>query len=320
MVLYVQETGAIIQRRGGGLEVRKQGALLYRVPLVGLDRLVVIGVVQVTTQALYALSAQGIDVVYLSANGRMRCTVYAQKTDNVFLRMAQYQRAMDAAYRLAFAKALVQAKMTTQIKQIRAQRLDDAYDWQAAIERIAQLGASVSQCDTIDGLRGLEGSASRIYFECFGAGMKKLPFTGRSRRPAREPSNALLNLGYAFLSNECIALLDAGGLDCGLGFMHGVVYGRKSLALDIMEPFRAETVDRVVLRICNWGMIEEKDFVEDAQTGFRLTPEGFRTFVAQYEKHVMDGERPLRTALRDEVGKLRHALLEGSSFSPWEGD
>ena len=286
MIVYVQERGAVVQKRAEGIEVRKQGALLYRIPLIGLERLVVIGLVQVTTQALYAFSAQGINVVYLSANGRIKCTIASTKSDNVFLRLAQYQRVTDAAYRLQFAKAIVYAKVSSQLRMIRTQKWEGAFDWHSVCCDLETLRASVENRITVNELRGVEGTASRMYFTCFARRMTKLPFGGRSRKPAKDEANALLNLGYTLLTNECVSLLDACGFDCGLGFVHGVVYGRQSLALDIIEPFRVDTIDRLVMRLCNLGTMSAESFTTDPVIGYRLTPEGFRLFLDQYEKHM----------------------------------
>ena len=158
-------------------------------------------------------------------------------------------------------------------------------------------------------------SASRIYFYLFGLRMKRLTFSGRSRRPAKDPANALLNLSYAFLRNECAALLDAHGLDCGLGFLHGVRYGRESLALDVMEPFRPVVADYLVARLANLGMIKEEHFHPDAQTGFKLNEEGFRIFLDNYEKRMTEGEMPPREWIRKEIKSIRRAILEGLPYS-----
>ena len=144
--------------------------------------------------------------------------------------------------------------------------------------------------------------------------MKRLPFTVRSRRPAQDPANALLNLAYAFLHNECAAMLEANGLDCGLGFLHGVRYGRESFALDVMEPFRSDVADHMVARHANLSMIREEHFTPDAQTGFRLNPDGFRIFLEQYEKQMTEGEPNQRTWIRSEIEKIRRAILEGKPY------
>ena len=47
------------------------------------------------------------------------------------------------------------------------------------------------------------------------------------------------------------ALLEGAGLDPYLGFLHQVDYGRPSLALDLIEPFRHPVADRLVLKLVN---------------------------------------------------------------------
>jgi CRISPR-associated protein Cas1 len=214
MILYIQETGAMVRLRGESLEVRKQGALLYQVPLISVERLVIIGWTQVSTQALHSLAAWGVDVAYMRRNGLVSFTLHAAPADSIFLRLAQYQRYLDEAYRLDFSKALITAKIASQIQWITTQRGETAEeDWHESVEQMRALVASIANRSTLDELRGVEGSASRIYFHVFGMHMKHLSFSGRSRRPAQDQANALLNLGYAFLRNECASLLQNQGYE-----------------------------------------------------------------------------------------------------------
>lgn len=124
----------------------------------------------------------------------------------------------------------------------------------------------------------------------------------------------MLNLGYAFLRNECLALLEAQGLDVSLGFLHGVRYGRESLALDVMEPFRSPVVDHLVARLVNLGMIREEHFLSDSKIGFRLNPDGFRIFLEQYETQMTTNDSARRERLRTEIVSIRHAILEGTPY------
>ena len=324
MILYVQEQGAVLQRRGDNIEIRQKGDLLYRAPIIGISRVVVIGYIQVTTQAIHVLARQGIDVVYLTANQRNVCTMYSNKTDNVFLRLAQMQRFEDKAYRLQFAKQIADGKLMRQKEVICAHKWNSSFDWRNQINNIMELQSSLPKRETLEEVRGVEGSASRAYFACFAEMLTKLSFGGRTRRPAKDEVNALLNLGYTMLCNECTALLDACGLDSAIGFMHGVVYGRKSLALDFMEVFRADVVDRLVLRLVNWGMIGQADFKKDEKIGYRLNPEGFKTFITQYERHMEhkphNESQSLREVIKEETQRLRYAVLNGTLFQPWDGD
>ena len=174
MILYVQEQGSIVQRRGQSLEIRKAGSLVYQIPLIGLERLVIIGYIQVTTQALHALSGRGIDVVYLSRSGQVRFMLHTPKADNVFLRLAQYERYMDKPYALALAKNIVFAKLSSQMDMIRNHKWSDGFYWKGAIAEIQALQGSIIERKDLNALRGVEGSASRVYFRSLGSMLTKM--------------------------------------------------------------------------------------------------------------------------------------------------
>jgi CRISPR-associated protein Cas1 len=92
---------------------------------------------------------------------------------------------------------------------------------------------------TRDCLRGMEGSAGRAYFGCLSTLMpEKYRFQGRSKRPAQDPFNAVLNYGYGILYSRVEKACILAGLDPYAGFMHTDNYNKKSLVFDLIEPFR----------------------------------------------------------------------------------
>jgi CRISPR-associated protein Cas1 len=314
VIVYVQEPGCIVGKKNEGIEVRKQGELLYKIPLIGLERLVIIGYSQVTTQALTTLSAQGIDVVYLSRNGQVLFTLRTPTSDNVFLRLAQMKRFEDKPYCLHLAKQLVTAKLSSQIGFIKDHRWTGDFNWKSRTNTIDTLTHQLDTCQNPDELRGMEGSASRTYFECFGTMLTKMSFSGRSRRPANDQVNAMLNFGYTLLTNECAYTVETAGLDPAIGFLHGLTYGRQSLALDVVELFRVDIVDRLVVRLVNWGMLRDSDFISDAKIGYRFTEQGLRQFLSEYEKHMNEGEASHLKQIRNTCEKLKSALLNGTDW------
>jgi CRISPR-associated protein Cas1 len=85
-------------------------------------------------------------------------------------------------------------------------------------------------------------------------------FHGRSRRPPLDPVNAVLSYLYAISAHDCTSALESVGLDPSAGFLHRDRPGRRSLALDLMEEFRACLVDRFVLSLFNRKQLKKKDF------------------------------------------------------------
>jgi len=154
----------------------------------------------------------------------------------------------------------------------------------------------------LDGLLGLEGNAARLYFENFG-GMLKVgkeadvaaeadgspPFTfdfaNRNRRPPRDPVNSLLSLAYSLLAKDLAIVTQTVGFDPYLGYFHQPRFGRASLALDLMEPFRPLIADSAVLSAINTRMVTLADFVRTGNA-VALTADGRKKFFRAYEQRM----------------------------------
>lgn len=115
-----------------------------------------------------------------------------------------------------------------------------------------------------------------LYFSVFSHMLKSnVKFETRNRRPPKDPINVILSLGYTFLTKEVESVLALHSFEMYIGFLHGIRYGRKSLALDLVEEFRQPVVDRLVLRLFNKRILNEYDF-ETQEGRVLLLEEGFR--------------------------------------------
>jgi CRISPR-associated protein Cas1 len=125
--------------------------------------------------------------------------------------------------------------------------------------------------------------------------------------------------------NELAPLLEASGLDPALGMLHELDPNRPSLALDLMEPFRAPVADRFVLTSVNRAVFQPNDFSERDDHGSTiLKPAAMRTFFESYEHWMHEpvgagGDKPatFRLLLRREVENLCRALQGHADFAPY---
>src|SRR5205823_7861678 len=122
----------------------------------------------------------------------------------------------------------------------------------------------------------------------FGRVLKSAPdrdfdFQKRQRRPPPDPVNALLSFAYALLAKDCFSALATVGFDPYHGFFHAGRHGRPSLALDLMEEFRAVIADSVVLTLINNRVVEAGDFLRWREA-CQLTEGGRKKFFAAYEQ------------------------------------
>lgn len=90
--------------------------------------------------------------------------------------------------------------------------------------------------------------------------------------------NALLSFLYTLLASDCANALETVGLDSYVGFLHRDRPGRESLALDLMEEFRALIADRFALFLVNNQSLTGKHF-KKTETGAVLLNEAGRKIV-----------------------------------------
>ncbi len=115
--------------------------------------------------------------------------------------------------------------------------------------------------------------------------------------------------------------LEGIGLDPFIGFLHQIDYGRPSLALDVMEPFRHPVADRLVLRLSNKNMLQADDFEKrDGRSGIFLKPAAMIRFFEAYEKWMLlkTADRPcFRDLLKSSCERMAGCLRDGTPYKPF---
>lgn len=304
--LYVTETGVQVHKEGQRLLLKKGTEVLQDIPLIKVDRVVLMGKgASVTTPALYALAQRKVGVYFLNSIGRFMLRMEGDEHNHSRLRMAQARAADHQNLPLTIAKAIVIGKVTNQ--RVLVQRHSERAPWSR--DALAQMDAMRRQVDsarTLDELRGYEGLAARDYFHLMRQILRPpvdgstWGFNRRVYYPSTDPINALLSFGYTLLLNELIAACQISGLDPDIGFFHTVDYNKPSMALDLEEEFRPVIVDSIVLAAVNRPVFGLRDFQagkpakseeEDEETGEKprsiyLTEPARRRFIQMYEARV----------------------------------
>ncbi len=285
--LYVLEPGARLEKDYQRLLVVKHDEILMRVPIQRVTQVVLIGRVGVTTPALHALLGANVPLLLVNRSGTLKGRLLPPTGGNLPLRQAQYRRNDDERFCLELTRAIVAAKMHNQ--RTLALRLARRHEQMEAgglayLKEAIQQAQSASSPET---LRGIEGMAARRYFAVYRqAFAQDWQFAKRTRRPPKDPVNALLSLGYSFLTQNMMMALEAAGLDPYLGYFHAEKYNRPALALDLVEEFRTPVVDSLILPLLNHRMLKMKDFYGTAADGIFLTDRGMRIFLRKYSNKL----------------------------------
>ena len=265
--LYVTTQGVYLHREGETVVAEREQKVVMRLPIHTLQSLVCFGNVLVSPFLLGLCAERGIHVSFLTESGRPLASVDGGRSGNVLLRVAQMKAADDPTKCAEIARSMVVGKVlnarTVLQRRLRDHGADKASE--IAVVRLANVVQRLRGAETTDEIRGLEGEAAAHYFGAFNsllvAQVEDFRISDRNRRPPRDPMNALLSFLYVFLAHDCAGAVKSVGLDSQVGFLHALRPGRASLALDLMEEFRAFFADRLALSLVNRGQVRRKDFV-----------------------------------------------------------
>jgi CRISPR-associated protein Cas1 len=288
--LFVLSPGAYVSKDHRNLVVKVDREIRIRVPIHGLASVACFGHALMSPDAMGASAAAGVHVAFFSQTGRFIARVEGAGRGSLALRRAQLRATDSEDFACGVARSIVLGKIANS-RQVLLRRARESADpdasarLSAAADHLARSLPSLQGAGMLDEIRGYEGDAAARYFGAFSDCITAsgFEFTRRSRRPPRDPVNALLSFAYAILLNDCVSALAGVGLDPDAGFLHSDRPGRPSLALDLMEELRAAFADRLVLAVLNRGQLRLADFVTEPTGGVSLNETGRREFLASYQ-------------------------------------
>lgn len=307
--LYVDRKGVSVRVDASTLVFEEAGERVGCVPLLPLERVILRGDVTLHASVLGRLGELGVGVVVLSGRKAEPTLLLARPHNDARRRLQQWRLAQDDAARLRVARELLERKLQAQKRLLEERAESDLmhrYPLRSAASRIATGLASLAAAESLPALRGVEGAAAQAYF----GGLQSLfapslGFSGRNRRPPKDPVNAVLSLGYTLLHAEAVLQTYAAGLDPFVGFLHDLDFGRESLACDLVEPHRVG-VDRWVLRLFRERVLLPEHF-STVQGACLLGKAGRAHFYREWEP----AREGLRQALRLSCAGLVELIERG---------
>ena len=231
----------------------------------GLERLVLIGHTgYVTLEALAWLRAIGAALVQIGRDGEVLAHSVPYGYDGHPIRRAQ-ALAVTNGFDLAIARELIANKLDGQRRIL--VRLG------ADLREFDKLRASLDGADSIERVRVIEANAAALYFPAWRDVRIRFRERDLARIPARwlrcdsrasvltgapraatSPINSMRNYLFACAESEARLALLAQGCDPAMGVLHADQRNRDSLALDAMEPVRAD-MDAFLL-----DLLEDREF------------------------------------------------------------
>lgn len=308
--LYIIESGSYIRKDGDCLKIMRDKTVLDTIPAAGLQQLTLAGRASLSGAVLDFLIKNRIDTVFLTPNGRFRARLLLDESGHVALRQQQYLQLADSTFKLNLAGVIVKGKLENQARMLlRRASQYGIKQLQTVGIQIRALQHKLTLAENEDQVRGVEGYGARLYFSVFGLLLRGegFSFTGRNRRPPRDPVNALLSFVYTLFTNEVLNGIKRVGLDPYLGALHEIAPGRPSLACDLVEEWRIFG-ERLVLTLINRKVVKPEDFIynttgkENGERPVQMKPAVCRALISAYYRQL---EQPLLYPHTGQQTKLR---------------
>jgi CRISPR-associated protein Cas1 len=291
-VIHVLESTASVGKAGNQIKISYRDERPTKtLPISEVGQVVLHGFSQMSTQCLRMCAENEVGVHFITGGGRYVGGVN-YNSGAIQRKLRQYNALSDEETCLALAKRLVYCKTEMQRQVLMRFRRRESLTKSKLTEIVTQMTKMIrliNKAQDANSLLGIEGHTARLYFSGLPLILSaelppEMQFSGRNKRPPRDPINCLLSYGYSFLLKDVLNAILIVGLEPALGFYHQPRSSAPPLALDLMELFRVIMVDMPVLNSINrmqWDIAT--DFVIAGQQVW-LTDEGKRKLIAVYER------------------------------------
>lgn len=243
----------VLSLRNENVLITVDGATRDKIPVAKLIAIFIIGDFTVTSKLLQKITRTDVSVYFLKRSCETYASITAYAEGNYLLRQRQY--ALNDTTALEISRNIVANKLRNCLALLRGGNIVTI----AGKTRMAYKQAmtqKINSAKDLASLRGVEGVISKNYFAAYFA---QIRWYKRVPRGKVDENNILLDMGYNFLFHFTDAILRVYGFDTYKGIYHQLFFQRKSLACDMMEPFRC-IVDRALVKMHTLGQFDPKDF------------------------------------------------------------
>jgi len=329
MQLVINTFGAYLRKQGDCFLVKNEDKT-FEVSLRKVDSILITTGAFLSTDAIKAAVEHNIEIVFMDEFGDPYGRVWHAKLGSTTLIRRRQLEYAEEVRGLELAKDWIETKFDNQIEFLKklahtrpekeadilvyAQRLEDGREKLLALE-----GTIDEQRGTV---MGVEGAAGRTYFEALSFIMPdRYTFQGRSRQPAKDEFNCLLNYAYGVLYSMVEKACMIAGLDPYVGFLHTDNYNKKSFVFDLMEMFRY-LADQTVVYLFSGRKVKQEWF-KTIPGGMTLDKDGkaalLQALNETFETSIRYRNRNIkqRGIIQFECHRIANELLgEGEKCSP----
>lgn len=241
-----------------------------------VSRILITTSVLVTSDALKLAMENNIDVVFLEQSGKPFARVWHSKLGSITTIRRNQLKLIEIPLGTELVKSYIIQKIENQCETLNKLKLNRNDEKVLLIESaINEMNNHIEELKLYQNLpigimrgsiEGHEGHCAKVYFKLLGELIpEKYKFDGRSRNPAKDYFNCMLNYAYGILYSRVESACIIAGLDPYIGIMHTDNYNKKALVFDLIEMYRGY-MDYVVFILFSKRKVK-KDMFEDVVGG-----------------------------------------------------
>lgn len=302
---------------------------LQHIPVKNTDCINIFSSVVFDSGFLKAAASRGIVVNVFSQHGHLVGRFLPNQPMHApTVTLTQLETYYDEKARVELAKQFVLGSIHNLRLVIRYYQRQHQYSVYAkALTSINEIEWEMKEEKAYENLLMLEAQVRREYCQCYDSFVEGTGFVfeKRSRRPPRNPMNAMISFGNTVLYSYIATEICKTALDVRVGFLHATNERMESLNLDVAELFRPLLVDRVVFKLINRKQLDpERHFTTFDNGAVYLNREGKRIFLEEfYDKlfaRLKVGKTTMTYAeiIREEVHKLVRRFRVGLPYKPFK--
>ncbi len=267
------------------LIIKENWKIKNKVSMYKIFTIFLIGETTITSVLIRKFQDFGVTLILLKKNFLPYLVIWNETEGNFILRKKQYEKTEEEM--LSIAKNIVLLKTNNQLQLLKNIRNKEWFI-KKDIKKVKEIINKIPESKSYENLLWYEWNVAKLFFSNY---FWPIGWQRREPRTKRDIQNLLLDIWYTYLFHFIEALLRMYWFDNYYGVYHRTWYQRKSLALDLMEPFRC-IIDRALLKAYNLKQIDEKDF--KFQNGAYVLPwKNSRKYTQIFLKEIMNNKKEM---------------------------
>jgi len=328
----ISTPGCFIARSNQGIIVRLKGKNIYKKPSSSLKHLTVIGKgISLSSDTLSFCTKHNIPIDFFDSKG----THFATLCSPTYINRDLWERQvnMSVCKKKYLARRILEGKLKNQLNLIKYYHKyhknesetvalafpDTVLRIEKSLQQMKEAEKQILDENYAQQFMGFEAHAANAYWEFLRLLMldDQIDFQARIRQGANDLFNSLLNYGYAIMYARIWNAVIAKGLNPSVSVLHVPQEKKPTLVYDLIEIFRAQAVDRVVISLVQKGepLKMKGDLLSEPTK--KLLIQNVIERINRYEKYRGE-EIPFTEIIKKQIREVVQFIMdETNSFKPY---